>query len=219
MAWDETKRPRSVVCAVILLWAWLTIGLVGGIVNATKVIDENPTARSVHPEIYTVVGLGFMVAVSSLLILQISAGRNWARIALAVWDVAGFLFVRRAEWVQSIEILQSGITLLAIVLLFLPASNEWYRRMRTIRLTGGPQKVGAALGVRTRVILAMIGCPLLFLVSFAMRREVVVASPLSMVAIWLASQIAWAKCPSCGTRIGNAFQWPAKHCWNCRERL
>jgi hypothetical protein len=73
--------------------------------------------------------------------------------------------------------------------------------------------------VRKRLILAMIGCPLLLLISFAIHQEFLVSSLLSLVAIWLGLQIAWAKCPSCGTKVGNPYPWPPKDCWNCHGPL
>jgi multisubunit Na+/H+ antiporter MnhG subunit len=70
------------------------------------------------------------------LLRQTHAGVNWARFAIAFIVVLGILtliLTFREEYGQNpgetiIDIISSLLTLIAVILLFTPESNRWFRR-------------------------------------------------------------------------------------------
>jgi hypothetical protein len=130
------ERPRHVTIAVRLLWITLLIGVPGAIYNL--VTGDSPgMSRSVQI-VFTVVVWSISWSIAIWLLLSVAKGKNWARIVEAVFLALGLLFTFWAvrvifamSWyLGAIYLLQTALNTLAVVLLFTPASNAWFRAIK-----------------------------------------------------------------------------------------
>lgn len=126
------KRPNSIVGAVFLLWATLAIGLANVVAGLM--------AGSIANTVFVWWILTFVALFVVWIVVKIASGRNWARVTFLVLFVLGLPF---AQWQNTVLVIQSGFELAALVLLFVPASNEWFRLKRAAKLAGDLQKLGA----------------------------------------------------------------------------
>jgi hypothetical protein len=120
------KFPKTVLSAVILIAVTLLVGLV-------QTIRFLPADLPVSPVITYGITLALYLAFGALLYL-IARGKDWARIAYTAILVLGFL--RAAPTI--VVLLQSPLAnllpiamycakIIAIVFLYLPSSNAWFR--------------------------------------------------------------------------------------------
>ena len=122
------EKPKNVAIAVNLLW----IGILGG--SACSLVRAAFNSMITVPLIVIMLsGLAFYV----FLILKISAGRNWARITLAVifgigvpfWMVT--LLFRHSE-IPIVSLVVSAVNFVlqscALYLLFTNPGSSWFRK-------------------------------------------------------------------------------------------
>ena len=136
------ERPRNVTLAVRLLWLAIFAGLPGAIYGMFN--DELPPG--VSRAIVTVASLimyALLYALMSWLIGAAGKGRHWARVTHAVLislNVLGVVWLAPkvihnpafAPLLKSIYnivvyLLQTAMDVVAVVLLFTPSANAWYK--------------------------------------------------------------------------------------------
>lgn len=125
-------RPRVVSIILWLLWVNIAIEILDKILD---VRDAWPTVSiAVVPSAITTI----MVGVLCWLIFMIGRRRNWARITYALLFAFGMIF-HLVSWQNTLQsppreliaiVLQSVLQLSAMILVFLPASNAWFRSRR-----------------------------------------------------------------------------------------
>jgi len=122
-------RPVSVTGAVKLLYATLAIGVVRSLLEFRTLAESAPT------EIVLTVWF-LTITIMLTLVYNIGAGRNWARITLLVLFGLG-LPLAIQPLLQSFSlhpfsgvlgVVQIVAQITALVLLFRPESNAWFRR-------------------------------------------------------------------------------------------
>ncbi len=123
---SQPHKPASVAVATTLFWASLGVGLV----NGGLAINAVPPDELAFALVIAAIVIGTMAFV----IIKISQGKNWARITFLVVWIFGLPFaVISTPW-WSARNLPTALELLALVLLFTSPSNEWFRKMRALRL-------------------------------------------------------------------------------------
>jgi hypothetical protein len=89
--------------------------------------------------------IGLIIIAAELLFIWFAwKGRNWARIVLWVFGGIGVVFglfglsnlSQVGGFYASLSVFQWLITLVAVVLLALKPSNDWYRYRKWLRMTG-----------------------------------------------------------------------------------
>ncbi|MGH3825889.1 MAG: hypothetical protein ACRDQX_01745 [Pseudonocardiaceae bacterium] len=144
----RAPRPQEVE---ISFWLWIAtfvLGVVGLITNYSQiraeainqVLAQTPAADQSTIESATttalVIGvvLGLLFAVAEIVfVFLMRGGRNWARIVLAVFGGLGVLFGLLGLAVNpgagsATGLLQLLLLIGALVTMFLPAANAWFRR-------------------------------------------------------------------------------------------
>lgn len=126
-------KPTQVIAAIRIMWAMLAIGGVMILVPAVVVIlaHGGTSVLGLIPFIAAVM----VIALLALLIRAVSAGHNWARMlygAVAVIAIiamgASFLNVPDLGLIAVlVRIAVIALYVLALYLLFHPASNQWFR--------------------------------------------------------------------------------------------
>lgn len=122
-------RPRLVTIALWLMWADIALELLDIALETREMLKTVQTV--VIASNSTIV----MIFVVCALIFMTGRRHNWARIAIAIllavgmsWQVTHWQELLDKPFRDSIQIaVQGGIHLAAMVLLFLPASNAWFR--------------------------------------------------------------------------------------------
>jgi hypothetical protein len=127
-----TPRPRAASIAIWLLWMSIAIEVLA------KVLDVHDKLQR---EATVVVASGITMALVGVvcgLIVMTGRRRNWARIGYAVLFALGMgYFV--THWQEVVDgpfrdllsiVMQSGLQIVAMMLLFLPSSNAWFRPAR-----------------------------------------------------------------------------------------
>lgn len=124
-------KPQSLTIAVNLLWASLAVGVLK--VAMTFIIPglRNPNVTSG----FALTILLFVLGVFVLLVWKISIGRNWARITFLILTILGaypWLLGLSHEFAVSpvygaASLVQVGLQLCAIVLLFVKPASDWFR--------------------------------------------------------------------------------------------
>jgi hypothetical protein len=125
------EKPQTVSLGVNLLWVSLAISVIASALDPTQIMHKSQSIP-----VLAVVVLLTLLAVMALLTYKISAGRNWARITFLVlflFSVAPSLSVLPALLHVSLvagitNILQSALQLIALVLVFTPSANPWFKK-------------------------------------------------------------------------------------------
>lgn len=121
MSENITRRPRAATLGVWLIVASLLLGVLKGVVL--------PVAGPLW--------IGFVTgAILAALTAAVARGRNWARVTwlvlfllgLPVIFFVGDLLLREGAASVAILVVQTIAQLVALVLLFRPSSNAWFRR-------------------------------------------------------------------------------------------
>ncbi|TXD61599.1 hypothetical protein FUT88_08065 [Ralstonia sp. TCR112] len=128
----QVQKPQAVRTAVNLLWTSLAV-------CAVKVLLDFSYISIVAPVDFTIVVLAFTFAVMAMLIFKISSGSNWARIALLVLLGAGTLLlpetvqgeVLRLPLLAALSVVQAGLQVYALFLLFSKLGKGWFRRLES----------------------------------------------------------------------------------------
>jgi hypothetical protein len=138
-------RPRVIKLAIQMLWLAQVLSAVLGLVDLLETASENAYFG------VSAIAFGVGVTLSFLVSLWIYgrayAGRNWARIAIVVLQLLGFAILAWSfAWAfeteggpsySAVDILgivaSSGLAVVALVLLFFPDANAWYRAIAARR--------------------------------------------------------------------------------------
>jgi len=124
-----TPRPRVVSIAVWLLWASIVLELLDELFD---IYDQSRRGAIVVAASAITI---FLVGVVCWLIFMIGRQRNWARITYAILFALG-MSVHLVNWQITWNgpprdlaaiVLQSGLQLAAVVLVFQRAANAWFR--------------------------------------------------------------------------------------------
>lgn len=122
------SKPKSVALATTLLWICVALGLV------TALLDQQRLAEVATPSFINIVLFVCFATIVGVTLL-ISARKNWARITYAVLFLLGLVpglstilksFATVAV-VGMIPLASACLQLAALVLLFLPSANSWFR--------------------------------------------------------------------------------------------
>jgi hypothetical protein len=120
---------------------WLLALTVG--VGAFKLLFGQVPVPGATPGFILVVGV-FTLAFLGLNVVLIANGRNWARILFLVLFVAGLpmtpsalLQFDRDPTRVVLLLFQCSLQVVALVLLFLPPSNTWFRSLKAARRAVG----------------------------------------------------------------------------------
>lgn len=130
----EAIRPKVVDAAVTILALVVLVGFFR--LFATVSFDT----VGVSPAAFIALTLASMALVG-FLIAMIASGRNWARMLYTTFFVYGVVkaialstILPRPPGDMAFSIAMHIVTLVAIVLLFMPAANAWFRQARALRL-------------------------------------------------------------------------------------
>lgn len=133
------ERPQSVVWGLILWWAQAAVGVVSGIVppRTGPIVDPQAGMEALVFlfVMWVIIFLSFV-----FLLIETWQGKNWARVTLLVMSVLGLPFI---PWGDAIGLGQTSIQFVALVLLFVPASNQWFRLVKAARLRQDLEKLGS----------------------------------------------------------------------------
>lgn len=123
------SKPATVRWGLGILWVGVVLTVVLAFVAMLLLASAGASAGSAGDGAvmglavtFLVLGLA-IVAVQAVLLVFAGRGRGWARVALAV--VSGLSLVASIAGGDGVNV-GSALTIVAVVLLFLPASNEWF---------------------------------------------------------------------------------------------
>ncbi len=121
------EKPKDVVLAVNLMWLSLVFGLI-------QLVFKGSPVEGFGDGLLTVAIVLSTQAIIALLIVKISAGKNWARITNTVLFAIGLpvlatLNFSRMEFI--VLLIQTLIQLYAIILLFTPSGKVWFHKNKT----------------------------------------------------------------------------------------
>lgn len=128
-----TSRPQHVTTAVIILGLALIYGLVVAAVKVSLVMPPET------PQMVATVGMAFALVtfcIGAFFIFMIFKGKNWARIIFLILFILGAVFAlptaigmfQRAPVMGMLSLIGLAARIVALVLLFTAASNEWFRK-------------------------------------------------------------------------------------------
>ena len=138
------NRPKQVVTAIYLLYISLVIGLVSGLINIfsgnieATVAAQGGAAQATPGRISQVIMLVIILVIMWLIYFCISKRQNWARILFLVLYVLGavaWVFSLKQMAATSVLMLilsciNMALGLMALILLFTPNGNQWFRRVK-----------------------------------------------------------------------------------------
>ncbi|GEP46099.1 nuclear transport factor 2 family protein [Brevifollis gellanilyticus] len=126
---DRSERPRQVLFAVRLLYASLGVGFL-------KIGIEASALTKIHSADRLVFLTLVIFVIMALFFALIGMGKNWARILFLVSFLVGIPFwpgnmadaFRFSAFSGSLHVVQAGLQLWALILLFQSDSSAWFRR-------------------------------------------------------------------------------------------
>lgn len=129
------QKPKSVILAVILLWASLGLGLL-------KLLIDNSNLSSMASTAFNNFILFFTFVLMVILIISISEGKNWARITFLIFYVIGLLplypvilsELSRSPVVGILSLSQSGLQLITLFLIYTNPGSIWFRKVQATTL-------------------------------------------------------------------------------------
>jgi len=124
------NKPKSVRTALAIMLFGLALATVSSILNT-----YNAPEHLSKPVIVTVTII--MLSINALLIYVVSLGKNWARLIYSAFLAINFLTGIRGpnmdfvnHWFTVVNYwIGMGLCIVILVLLFLPASNLWFKRL------------------------------------------------------------------------------------------
>ena len=144
-----TEKPKEVVLAIKLLWAYFAVSILSMVLNwdyvilvaRTKSPDFPPPGFPMTLEMFLCVVMSISFALILWIILKISSSRNWARILYLITIVIGvpswllnFMeMMKGPKMVVVLSILATILSLGACVLLFTRPSNAWFKEQKALR--------------------------------------------------------------------------------------
>lgn len=123
------QKPLQVTRATQLLWASLAVGVVVSLLDAAWFGASAPFG-------FVLLMLVVVLAMSAVLIYEISQGKNWARLALLLLFAFGLatllpglnaVFARSAG-MGALSVLQCLVQVAALYLVFSDPGAAWFRR-------------------------------------------------------------------------------------------
>ena len=128
---EPDPRPKTVTTAVTLLYMTLGIGVIRGILEASRLSETAPIGFVVFIMLAT-------LGITGLFIYAIAKGRNWARITFLVLAIIGTPLAVKplleslaaSPFSGVLGILQSLLQIVGLVLLFLKPSSHWFKKMK-----------------------------------------------------------------------------------------
>jgi hypothetical protein len=125
----QSGKPSSVVVAIYLLWGGIALGIVRLLLDPAALIASNKAMVIAGAFV-------FALALYAFLIVKISTGRNWARIALLVLVLSDLVLsgpnivsgFGRAPLGAIVALGGSGVLLCGLVLLFIGPGRTWFSR-------------------------------------------------------------------------------------------
>lgn len=128
------NQPTHIKSAVILIIFALVIGFI-------KLALDYEYITSLAPIQFTLITMVITVLIMLFLTYKIWTGRNWARIVFTVFFVIGiypaFLLLpaemNRNFLIFLISILQVLLQIVAIIFMFLPNSNTWFKSIKAAK--------------------------------------------------------------------------------------
>lgn len=127
----EIPRPSTVTTALVIMWVSVALGVLA-ILLTFGALGAIPSGQSPEVEALRSAAIIMLVVAAALLVLQIIAtlkagqGRKWARIVLVVLVAVDIVMKLFQIGQQPTGIIGIALGVLVIVLLFRPASNEWF---------------------------------------------------------------------------------------------
>ncbi|WP_343918985.1 hypothetical protein [Agrococcus citreus] len=133
---QHERRPVVVVCGLALQWIAIALAVVALAIPlirllALAVMDGIPLPGALGVVTLIAVLPGALVAVQSIVLVFAAKGRNWARILLGVLAVLAAIGAVSSVTADLPLHPGSVLSIIGVVLLFLPAANAWYRSRRT----------------------------------------------------------------------------------------
>jgi hypothetical protein len=125
--------PKSISLGSKLLYLSLLLGLINSfLLEFTTTFKNLSDPRALTISIFT---LGLMLFFA----YKIQMGKNWARITFIVLFTLGLLFYPKTliQFLYlnpisfTISIMQTGLQIFALILLFKPDSKNWYNKIQT----------------------------------------------------------------------------------------
>ncbi|QUW17751.1 hypothetical protein [Agrococcus sp. Marseille-Q4369] len=118
--------PAVVKWGLGIQWAGVALGVIGiGIAGLGLLAFAGAGDAGMLGAVGMLIAVAAVLVVAQVIVLLFATkGRNWARIVLAVLAALGI--VTSLSSGQGLNF-GSLISILSVVLLFLPAANEWYR--------------------------------------------------------------------------------------------
>jgi hypothetical protein len=125
---EKPVKPKAVIIAVRLLYASIAVGFLRGLIIGPGLSKDVPMAS-------VVLFLIFVSGIICFFVYKISRAKNWARIVyLLLFIIGNWLTIlplfRSVAVYPSIGLLGIGqgiLELLAMVMLFLGPSNQWFK--------------------------------------------------------------------------------------------
>lgn len=133
---QHERRPAVVVWGLALQWmavALVVVVLARPLIGllALAVMDGIPLPGALGVVTLIAVIPGALVAVQSIVLVFAAKGRNWARILLGVLAVLAAIGAVSSVTADLPLNPGSVLSIIGVLLLFLPAANAWYRSRRT----------------------------------------------------------------------------------------
>ena len=129
---DRPPRPWQVVWAVWLLWVSFAIGLLAAILQSITLFTFDAVLISLLSN-------GIRYLFMAWVNIKVSQGRNWARILILLWmlvalatvafrwrEYPGLLKSDSLDWVPATA--KFVLDCVALVLLFTPVANRWFKQ-------------------------------------------------------------------------------------------
>jgi hypothetical protein len=132
---SHAERPRTVAIAIWLMWASVILSVMNVPLSwetITASAGDSPQMRG-FVSTFVIVVLALSFALYALLIWKMGQGRNWARIVMLILQLLSLLtnpFAQMKEaglLAMAIGIASYVLAAVAVVLVFIPASREWFR--------------------------------------------------------------------------------------------
>lgn len=129
------QRPRTVTLALRLMWAALAISAVNVVLGWNTMFDlaEIPAEVRAFVKVFAMLVMVLSFTAYVWIVWKMGEGRNWARIVLLIFQLLSLVanpfsqLPKQGVLVGSIGILAFVMEVAAIVLMFLPASREWFQ--------------------------------------------------------------------------------------------
>jgi len=134
-------RPREVTWAMICIWTWLAV-TIGQRALPAAITLVNASLGIGEILIFFVLPMGLPAVIAAWINSNIAQGRNWARIVVVIFFAISLVY-RAFQWkayllvlnpktaLAALQLVKLPLDTAAVVLLFLPRSNRWFKARST----------------------------------------------------------------------------------------